>query len=126
MINTLNIGKYIFQTLTNSDEIQCKVYPLIADNDAKFPFIVYRRINLASSATKDGITEDDVTMEIVVVCDKYSDSVNIASIIRKLLERQTVVFDNLTINDGVLTLANEEFSSNTYIQRLQFNFKINN
>lgn len=126
MINTLNIGKYIYHVLTNSNDIKCKVYPLVADNDAKFPFIVYRRINLVSSASKDGVFEDDVTVEIVVVCDKYSDSINIATTIRNLLERQSVVFDNLEINDGVLTLANEEFNNNTYIQRLQFNFKINN
>ncbi len=125
MINTLNIGKYIYQTLTNSNDITCRVYPLVADNDAKFPFVVYRRVNLVSGSSKDGVYEDDVTVEIVVVCDKYSDSINIATAIRNLLERQSVVFDNLEINDGELTLANEEYSNNSYIQRLQFNFKIN-
>lgn len=125
MINSLNIGKYIYSTLTNSDDINCKVYPLVADNDAKFPFIVYKRTNLISRSCKDGSYEDEITVEIVVVCDKYSDSINIATTIRNLLERQSVQFENLEINDGVLSFANEEYSNNTYIQRLQFNFKIN-
>jgi hypothetical protein len=126
MIDTLNIGKYIYSTLTNNKDIECRVYPLVADNDAKYPFIVYRRVNLVSSSSKDGIFEDSVTVEIVVVCDKYSDSINIATTIRNILERQSIVFDNLEINDGMLVMANEEFNNDTYIQRLQFNFKINN
>jgi hypothetical protein len=87
MINTLNIGKYVFSILNNSKDIKCKVYPLIADNDAKFPFIVYRRMNLISYTTKDGLQEDDVTVEIIVVSDKYSDSIEIATTIRTLLEK---------------------------------------
>ena len=77
MINTLNIGKYIYTTLQQSEDITCKVYPLVADNDAKYPFIIYKRVNLLSSDVKDGIIQDDVTIEIVVVSDKYSVGVDI-------------------------------------------------
>lgn len=125
MIDSLNLGKYIYSALTGDENISCKIYPLVADNDAKIPFIVYRRSNLSSNNTKDGLIEDDVTIEIIVVSDKYSESLSIATAIRKTLERQSVVYDNLLIENGVLTFATEEFSNNNFIQRLQFNFKIN-
>lgn len=125
MINTLQIGKYINFVLSNSSDIQCEVYPLIADNDAKYPFIIYRRVNLSSNGNKDGYYEDDVTMEITVVSDKYSDSVDIATEIRNLLERQSVNYEDLEINDTTLSLATEEYSNNAYVQRLQFTSTIN-
>jgi hypothetical protein len=127
MINTLNIGKYIYSVLNGSEEITslAKTYPLIADNDAKYPFIIYRRVNLSSNSSKDGYYEDDVTIEITVVSDKYSDSVDIATKIRNLLERQSVNYEDLEINDTTLSLATEEYSNNAYVQRLQFTSKIN-
>jgi len=125
MINTLNIGKYIYSTLTGCKDITCNVYPLVADNDAKFPFIVYRRVNLSSYNTKDGLTEDSVTVEIVVVSDKYSVGLDLATSIRTLLEKQSVTYDDIEINDATLETATEEYSNSSYIQKMQFNFKIN-
>lgn len=124
MINTLNIGKYIYSTLNGSDSISCRVYPLVADNDAEYPFIVYKRTNLVSDSTKDGLTEDDITVEIVVVSDSYSVGLDIATNVRNLLEREPVIFDDLSINDTTLIFATEEYSNNSYVQRMQFNFKI--
>lgn len=125
MINTLNIGKYIYSTISGDNQITCKVYPLIADNDAKFPFIVYRRTGLVSGTTKDGLTEDDVTVEIVIVSDKYSVGLDLAINVRNLLEKQSVVYEDIEINDTTLNLATEEYSDNSYIQRMQFDMKIN-
>lgn len=125
MINTLNIGKYIYTTLQQSQDITCKVYPLVADNDAKYPFIIYKRVNLLSSDVKDGIIEDDVTIEIVVVSDKYSVGVDLATKVRELLEKEHVTFQEMEIDDCKIVLATEEFN-NAFVQRMQFNFKVNN
>ena len=125
MINTLNIGKYIYNTLTQSEDITCKVYPLVADNDAKYPFIIYKRVNLLSDVCKDGTYEDDVTVEVVVVTDKYSVGVEIANKVRELLEIQHIRYDDMEINDTKLVLATEEYN-NGYVQRMQYQMKINN
>jgi hypothetical protein len=127
MINTLDIGKYIHSVLTDaSSGITCKCNPLVADNDTKYPFIVYRRMNLVSSTCKDGVFQDEVVMEIIVVSNKYSESVDIATKIRKRLERQRVIYNDLEINDGNIIMATEEFSNNAYVQRMQFEFKVKN
>lgn len=126
MINTLDIGKYIFSTLDGSNTINCQVYPLIADNNAKYPFIIYKRINLQSNGCKDGLIEDEVDMEITVVADKYSTSVELATNIRNLLEKQHAEYSDLNIDDASITMANEEFTNNSFVQRMHFNFKITN
>ncbi len=125
MINTLNIGKYIYSVLNDSDDIHCVVYPLVADNDAKYPFIIYKRVSLASNSCKDGYYEDNATVEIVVVSDKYADGVDIATKVRNVLEKQSVNYDDLEISDATLSFATEEYSNNAYVQRLQFSFTIN-
>ena len=122
MIDTLNIGKYIYSVLrgTNVD-----VYPLIADNDAKFPFIVYKRENLVSNGCKDGYYEDQVIVEINVVTDTYYKGIEIASQIRKLLEVQSVTYDGMEISDARIVLSSEEYTNNAFVQKIQFSFTIN-
>lgn len=126
MIDTLNIGKYIFNTLNDSESITCKIYPLVADNDAKFPFIIYKRVNLISEMCKDGTYEDDVTIEINVVTDKYSVGIEIANKVRELLENQRINYQGLEITESKIVQASEEYNTGAYVQRMQFNFKINN
>ena len=63
MLDTLNLGKYINYVVTNDASINVeKAYPLVADNDAKYPFVVYRRTNLISANSKDGLYQDTVTL----------------------------------------------------------------
>ncbi len=126
MIDTLNIGKYIYNTLNQSENINCKIYPLVADNDAKFPFIIYKRVNLNSLMCKDGLYEDEATVEISVVTDKYSIGIEIANQVRELLESQTLNYQGLEITESRLMQASEEYNNGAFVQRLQFNFKINN
>ena len=124
MINTLNIGQYIYSTLKQIDGVG--VYPLVAENGTKYPFLVYRRNNLISSSNKDGYFEDTVDVEITIVTDKYSKGVEIATEVRKLLEVPEVSFDDMLISETAVTMAAEEYSDNAFIQRMQFNMKVNN
>ncbi len=126
MIDTLNIGKYIYNTLTSSSGITCSIYPLVADNDAKFPFIIYKRVNLISEMCKDGTYEDDVTIEINVVTDKYSVGIEIANKVRELLEVQNVNYQGLEITESKIVQASEEYNTGAFVQRMQFQIKINN
>ena len=127
MIDTLNIGKYIHSALSDaSTGINAKTYPLVADNDAKYPFIVYRRMDLESATCKDGVYRDSTTVEIIIVSDKYYVGIDIANKVRKTLEKQQVTFNDMVINDGNLMMATEEYSNNAYVQRMQFTFNIDN
>lgn len=122
MIDSLNLGKYVYSSLK---EITNKVYPLVADNNVKYPFIVYKRTNLVSQSNKDGYVEDTVIMEIVVVSDTYNTSIDLISKVRLKLENQTVEYNGLSINDAYVTMATEEYNNNAFVQRLQITFKVN-
>jgi len=54
---SLQIGKAIYDILhSNTDmvaKLQDKVFPLIADNNTTFPFIVYKRTGIIPAYTKD-------------------------------------------------------------------------
>lgn len=128
MIDTLEIGKYINNILANNQDIKAlnaKVYPLIADNDAKFPFIIYKRVGLVSHSCKDGLYQDDVTVEIKIVSDKYSVGVQLANIVRSLLQRPYMKYNEYDINDVVINTAYEDFIENAFIQTMQLTLKIN-
>lgn len=67
----LEVGKVIYSLLTNDKElnklINKKVYPLIADADTTFPFIVYKRTSVDPTTSKDVyITKESATIEIVI------------------------------------------------------------
>lgn len=123
MINTLNIGSFISNKLTN---IGVKVYPIIADNDAKSTFIVYRRNGLSSNLCKDGIYQETVSVEITIVSPTYSTSIDTATKVRKAIERYRGTYDNYNVDDVFLTFADEQYIQNQYIQKLIFDIIITN
>lgn len=124
MINTLNIGAYIFDKLSTSIPT-IKTYPIVADNDAKYPFIVYKRIGLSSLMCKDGNYEDVATVEVTVVAEKYATSVDIAQQVREALENNYDTFDGMEI-ETTLQSGTEDFSDSAYTQKLTYKIKTNN
>ena len=60
---SLQIGKAIYDILSNDsdvvDRVQNKIYPLIADVDTTFPFIVYKRTGIAPADSKDRFVFDE-------------------------------------------------------------------
>lgn len=123
MINTLNIGSFISSRLTN---IGVKVYPIIADNDAKSTFIVYRRNGLSSNLCKDGIYQETVSVEITIVSPTYSTSIETATKVRRAIERYRGTYDDYNIDDIFLTFADEQYIQNQFIQKLTFDIIITN
>lgn len=123
MLDTLNIGKYIYSTLSTALGKETKITPLIADNDTKFPFVVYKRIGLISNGCKDGYIEDTVTIEITVVTDKYKAGVDIANTIRKEIERLKTTSNGMDIQ-AILINAFEDYNG-AFIQTMQFKLIIN-
>lgn len=125
MINSLDFGKYIKDRLDTIEAISGKTYPIVAENSTKYPFVVYKRVGLTSNSNKDTYFEDSVNIEIMVVAQKYNQSVDIASKVRQKLEIAEATYDGMEINDARITSASEDFIDNAYVQKMLFNFKIN-
>jgi len=130
MTNAILIGEVIATRLLSSETLKTyvenKVFPLIADNDTKFPFIVYKRTGVSViNQSKDGYNEDLVSYEITVVSTKYDESITIANEIRKIMERPRIETTIMTLYDNKIMQVIEEFTDNCFIQKLTFNCKIN-
>lgn len=125
MTTSIEITKKIYQVLSLDDNlvniVGQNIYPLIAESDTAYPFIVFKRMNIIPNYTKDWLTWEDVDVEIVCVSDKYFQAVEMASEVRDL-------FEGLK-GDGIietkLSYVNEEFIEDCYTQRLGFTFKLN-
>ena len=129
MTNSLLIGQVISSRLEASQTLTAlvgnQIFPVIADNDAKFPFVVYKRTSLSIiNQTKDGYAEDMVSYEFTIVSTKYNESVEIANEIRKNMEKPKIVHELMTLCNNKIIQSTEEYSDGCFIQRLSFQSNI--
>lgn len=120
--NSILIGKYIYQFLTESSELQQylngKVYPLIVDEDVLYPFVVYSRQSIMPRYNKDGNSEDVINIVIHIVSDNYVQSLEIANIIRGIFELRRYTDNTIVIKQFLISDVSESFEEDAYIQTL--------
>lgn len=120
----LRVGKTINYLLTNSEVntlIEGRIFPIIADQGTKYPFITYRRTGCSNEDSKDRIYEDNTTVELVIASASYTESMDIAQKCREALERKR--YDK--VKDIRLVDASEDFVDEAFIQNLSFSIKLN-
>ena len=119
-MSSLQVGRAIYSLLTNYN-----AYPLVADEGATYPFIIYRRIALQPADTKDRYNYSELaTMEVVVASDKYNESIEVAESVKSIMEKARGNFEDIRIGDIKLIGANESYIDNAFIQKLTFNIEI--
>ena len=113
----------VINTLLKADTqlaklVKNKIYPLVAE-EASFPFIVYSRNSVTPVRVKYGIVSNIILLDIIVVSDKYSESITVAQAVVNCLE-------NKTYKDYVITLedCNESYADENYRQNLTFKIEI--
>lgn len=111
----------IFDKLAN---LSVGAYPIIAENGALYPFIIYTRDSVTPhSLTKDGYGEDEVNITVKVVASEYYSSVEYAQQVRDILtyDWYTIQHDGSTITSQCqFTGAYESWESDAYVQSLTF------
>ncbi len=130
MDNSLLVGKYIYMMLSEDEVLSGKVtsrkiFPLVANADTTYPFIVYSRTGLTVEYCKDGTVEDTVDFLILSVSDNYVESLEVANQIRSILENKRYKDDTIQISSIRLSSVQEEYMEDAYIQRLNFTIKTN-
>ena len=127
MDNTILAGKYIRKILIENEELPAmidtkKIFPLIANADTTFPFIVYSRNNIVPTYTKDYLTDNALTFTIIVVSDEYVQSLELANAVRHSLEGYRYTDEVISIAPIKLQSITEETIEDAYIQRMTFIF----
>lgn len=124
MTNSILIGETIYKKLSKSDTLKKylgnKIYPLVAENGEQFPYIVFYRDDIRAISCKDGYYEDAVTFTVAIISNKYIESLEIANEVRKILEKQRIKDENLTITNATIDGVEEVWENNAYTQRLHF------
>lgn len=130
METSINIGKVVkdilYQDKALNNLVKNQVFPMIAEENTTFPFIVYRRNSIRKASTKDYVNDEIASVDVVVASDKYSQGVEIAERVRFVLERGEYEGENFSVDNITLSNASEQYMQNTYIQTLTFDIEINN
>lgn len=125
-MDSIKIGKEIYSLLNGSVELTSlvgnRIYPIIVEKECSYPFIVYKRTNIIPDYTKDLHYKDSVLMDIICVSNDYSEAIEIASMVRNLLEDKK--FRLQGIESIKLESADEDFIDDAYIQTISFNITI--
>ena len=116
----LSVNKHIFQILSK-DEALAKmvgknIYPLVAEEDVKLPFITFTKSSVVPSYYKVGVADDKVSFTVNIVANDYITTVNIAERIRQLLEgRTSSYFKRIELQN-----CYENYSNDNYVQNCSF------
>ena len=117
-MKNFDIGKELTTIILHNDDItnliDNKVFPLVANAGTTFPFVVYRRSSFSPRGNKDELSEV-VGIDLAVISNTYSQSVNLANLIADTL---LAVNDNDVIDYVRIVNMWEDFSEDTYIQKI--------
>lgn len=123
-MKNFKVGKEIKSILASQDdtylsELENKIFPLIAQANTTFPFMVYRRAAYRPASTKDGIGEI-VTVDISIATPNYEDGVNIAdAAATALVGKETNLIQDIT-----LTSVGEDYIEDTFIQTFTIDIEL--
>lgn len=120
MESSISINKHIFSILTSDKSLKemvgTKIFPIVADDDVKFPYIILERTSITPYTYKGGVGYDKATFQIKIADSDYINTINIAEKVRELLELKTSsYFKRIEFSS-----CNEDFMNDTYRQTLQF------
>ena len=120
-MKNFRIGKEINRLLVESNVLGLndKIFPLVANPNTTFPFLVYRRIGYTPRNNKDYVGEI-VTMEFNIASESYNESVEIANSVADILQgKETDLIENIQ-----LVNVSEIYLQDTFIQNLQFRIEL--
>lgn len=126
MDNSLKIGNYIIEVLEDNEELteklgMNKIFPIVAPEGTNYPLVIYTRDSVMVTYTKTIPGFDNrITFTLRTYSPDYDESVDIANTIRNILERKTINFEDLHINDIRLISASETFTEDAFCTILTF------
>ena len=122
----LEISKHIYSALTTSAEltkaIGNKIYPIATKNEVPFPFIVYERDSVTPRYDKSGASVTDSVVNVYILSESYTESIDIAEMVIAALERKEAVYDNFQVIGATMQGASESYTANTFVQQITFSF----
>lgn len=131
---SLSVGEIVREILTEDTDVMArcrKVFP-VATDEAKLPYILYRRTSLeelptkqAPAAKQGGTGADTVALEVLCFTAGYGEGVELAEAVRAALDGVTAEGSNgLRMRSCILGDSEEAWQDDAYVQQLVFNIKV--
>lgn len=127
MDNTILIWKYLRPLLVENETLEelmdiNNIFPLVAKEGTKYPFIIYSRDNITPVYTKGiyGGWDNTITLSLRVYSSDYTQSINIANAVRNAIEWQQFENEEIKIHPIELQSCFESFSEDGFCQTLTF------
>ena len=102
-----------------------KIYPIMVQADVVQPFIVYRRSGLVPSRQKDNHAKDSIFVDVIIVAESYSKTIEIYTAVIDAVERRRGIIAGVNIDDIGLSDSSEDADDAYFVQQLQFEIFIN-
>lgn len=123
---SISIGKHIYSTLSASTELKScvadRIYPITTKQETQTPFVLFKRLSILPTYTSDGLLDDVVPTCITVISNDYENSVEVAEIVRTLLECKSGNYAEFDVLNASLVDADEDYIEDLFVQKLFINF----
>ena len=117
------IAKILNDSIPLKNKVGNNIYALVASENCTFPFIVFKRNNMTVEYNKDGVANNMVDVQVIIGADSYSDSVEVAQIVRSELELKKGIFNGVKIIDSKIISVEEDYVNNSFAQSIIFSIK---
>lgn len=124
--NTILIWKYLLPCIQDNEEFNSyvgdKVFPLLANPETEYPFVIYRRDSINVQYTKSPIKgwDNRVNISLGVYSNDYTTGIEILNIIRNMFENKQLITDEIKISEIQVTDVSEMKGDDCYIQTISF------
>lgn len=118
MIRIADITADICDTLKQIEAVGERVFPIVANEGTKYPFIVFERSGVDITATKDGFADIRATFNARIVSSTYFDGLQILDTAIEQLERMQSkrgITYRVTLQG-----ASEESTDDGFVQTITF------
>lgn len=123
---SISAGVVIRQMLLDCPAVAArtnKVFPVVTD-EAKLPYILYRRASMEQIPVKSAAGADTVRIEVLCFTEKYAEGVELAEAVRSALDQQQAETDGLMIRSCTYIDGEESWQDDAYVQELDFSVKL--
>ena len=108
------IGLHIKRVLEQEEAVTRyvgnRIFPVVAPLGVEaFPFIGYDMTGGTGDSTKDGTTDDVVSVQLSVVAKSYEEAIKIGNAVRYAFEGKTAVYEEFAVNECANVTYNDEY-----------------
>ena len=108
------IGLHIKRVLEQEDAVTRyvgnRIFPVVAPLGVEaFPFIGYDMSGGIGDSTKDGTTDDVVSVRLSVVAKSYEEAIKIGNAVRYAFEGKTAVYEEFAVTECANVTYNDEY-----------------